>query len=157
MTKKSLFYSPLFYETGISVVRMAVGLLLVYHGWEVFDSEKMKVYLDWDSFKKYSSPSFMVYLGKSLELTGGFLLAIGLLTRVACGIIIITMLYITFAVGSGKIWYDDQHPFLFVLLAIVFFVAGPGKWSIDHSIFNPWGSMSSKTPLVEKSNKSTSE
>jgi uncharacterized membrane protein YphA (DoxX/SURF4 family) len=46
------------------------------------------------------------------------------------------MLYITFVVGGGKIWYEDQYPFLFVLLAMVFFFTGPGKWSIDSSLFN---------------------
>jgi uncharacterized membrane protein YphA (DoxX/SURF4 family) len=39
-------------------------------------------------------------------------------------------------VGDGKIWYEDQHPFLFVLLAAVFFFTGPGKWSIDYLLFN---------------------
>jgi len=45
------------------------------------------------------------------------------------------MLYISLFVGTGKIWYQDQHPFLFVLLALVFFFTGPGKYSIDHILF----------------------
>jgi uncharacterized membrane protein YphA (DoxX/SURF4 family) len=45
------------------------------------------------------------------------------------------MLYVSFFVGHGKIWYEDQHPFLFVLLALVFFFYGPGKMSVDQLLF----------------------
>jgi uncharacterized membrane protein YphA (DoxX/SURF4 family) len=133
---KSLLYSPLWQDSGLAVVRIIVGLFLVYHGWEVFDPEKINVYMEWDSFKTYSSPTFWVYMGKSSELATGILLTLGLFTRLAAVIIVLTMLYITFVVGGGKIWYEDQYPFLFVLLAMVFFFTGPGKWSIDSSLFN---------------------
>ncbi len=38
-------------------------------------------------------------------------------------------------VGDGRIWYEEQHPFLFVLLGIVFFFTGAGKWSFDYLFF----------------------
>lgn len=109
---------------------------MVYHGWEVFDSETMKGYLGQDAFKNYSSPLPMIYMGKTAELVSGLLLTLGFLTRVGCVILMLTMLYISFFVGHGKVWYEDQHPFLFVLLALVFFFTGPGKWSVDCVIFN---------------------
>jgi uncharacterized membrane protein YphA (DoxX/SURF4 family) len=118
-------------ESGLAFVRIVVGLLLVYHGWEVFDPAQMKQYAAWDVFKQTSSPSFMVYLGKGSELVAGILLTAGFLTRIGCLVTIGTMLYITFFVGHGKFWYEDQHPFLFILLALVFFFTGPGKWSVD--------------------------
>jgi putative oxidoreductase len=46
----------------------------------------------------------------------------------------ITMLTVTFGMGHGKVFTDDQHPFLFVLLALAFFFTGPGKWSMDRII-----------------------
>lgn len=107
---------------------------MAYHGWEVFDAEKMKTYLEWDQFKT-SSASLMVHLGKTAELVGGILVMVGLFTRLAALIIACTMLYISLFVGTGKIWYEDQHPFLFVLLALVFFFAGPAKWSLDQVLF----------------------
>lgn len=108
---------------------------MIFHGWEVFDAEKMKVYLTWDSFKGFSSPSFMVYMGKIAELIAGILMTIGLFTRPAALVLIFTMLYISFLVGHGKVWYEDQHPFLFVLLGLVFFFTGPGKLSVDQLLF----------------------
>jgi putative oxidoreductase len=121
-------------NTGLALVRVIAGLLLVYHGWEVFDSTTMKGYLEWDQFKS-SSALFMVYMGKSAELAGGLLLTLGLFTRLAALLIAGTMLYISFFVGHGKVWYEDQHPFLFVLLALVFFFTGPGACSLDQKLF----------------------
>lgn len=108
---------------------------MILHGKEVFDKALMDNYATWDQFKGFSSPSLMVYVGKSAELIGGIFLTIGLLTRLACLILIFTMLYISFYVGKGVVWYDDQHPFLFVLLGLVFFFTGPGRLSVDHLLF----------------------
>ena len=77
----------------------------------------------------------MPYLGKGAEFLAGVLLILGLFTRVAALIIIGTFAYITFFVGKGKFWMDDQYPFLFALLGLVFFIIGPGAWSLDGKLF----------------------
>ena len=123
--------SPILLQQGIAGIRIIVGLFMIYHGWEVFDKAAMQGYAGWDQFKGMASPSLMVYLGKGAELMAGLLLTAGCLTRLAALVLVITMLYISFFVGHGKIWYDDQHPFLFVLLGFVFFFTGPVKWSLD--------------------------
>jgi putative oxidoreductase len=123
--------SPILQPQGLALIRIIVGLFMVYHGWEVFDRATMQGYAGWDQFKGLSSPALMVYLGKGAELVAGLLLTAGCLTRLAALVLIVTMLYISFFVGHGKIWYDDQHPFLFVLLGLVFIFSGPGSWSID--------------------------
>lgn len=131
------FSSTSFWQnTGLAFVRVIAGLLLVYHGWEIFDTAKMNEYMGWDIFKRSSSMSVMVYMGKAAELVAGIMLVVGLLTRVAALILIFTLLYISFFVGHGKVWYEDQHPFLFVLLGLVFLFMGGGKWSLDHLLFN---------------------
>ena len=133
--KRLLSPVPLWQPGGIALIRIVVALFMIYHGWEVFDAEKMKTYLTWDVFKKFSDPAFMVYSGKIAELVGGIFLLLGLFTRLASLVLIFTMAYIAFFVGNGKIWYEDQHPFLFVLLGLVFFFAGPGKWSVDKLLY----------------------
>ena len=119
---------------GLAMVRIITGLFMAFHGWEVFDPGKMNAYLEWDQFK-HASASLMVYSGKTAELAGGLFFMLGLFTRLAAVVIIGTMCYISFFVGGGKIWYEDQHPFLFVLLALVFFFLGGGKWSLDRLLF----------------------
>jgi putative oxidoreductase len=128
--------SPILPKGGLTIIRIIIGCFLIYHGWEVFDKDKMNEYAKWDIFKNASSPLFKVYAGKTAELIAGFLLAIGLFTRVACLIIVGTFIYIPFFVGSGKIWYEDQYPFLFALFGLLFFFNGPGKYSIDHVLFD---------------------
>lgn len=133
--KKFFSVSPLWLQPGLALIRIILGLFMVYHGWEVFDAEKIKVYLGWDAFKGFSLASVMVYMGKIAELIGGIFFCLGIFTRLAAVMIAGTMLYITFFVGLGRIWYQEQHPFLFVLLAMVFFFTGPGNFSLDKVVF----------------------
>ena len=133
--KKLLSPSPIWLDGGLALVRIITGYFMYYHGKEVFDEELMKGYQTWDSFKGFSSPSFMVYMGKGAELVAGILLMAGLFTRFAALIVIGTMAYISFFVADGEIWYKDQHPFMFVLMGFVFFFAGGGKYSLDNLVF----------------------
>ncbi|MEQ1800180.1 MAG: DoxX family protein [Lacibacter sp.] len=132
---KFLSSSSIGQNAGLALVRFVVGFFMIYHGWEIFNETKMNEYLQWDQFKLSSAGKLMVYAGKLAELIAGVLLFLGLLTRVASVLIVGTMGYIAFFVGHGRIWYEDQHPFLFVLLGIVFLFAGGGRWSADHYVF----------------------
>lgn len=126
---------PLWQKSGLFLLRAVTGLLMAYHGLEVFKPEVMKGYTEWEVIKKLPSPLFMAYLGKGLELVTGICLAAGLFTRVSALFIVINMLFICFKIGGGKFYYEDQHPFLFALLALVFFFTGPVKWGLDLVLF----------------------
>ena len=131
---KFLSPSPIYQDLGLTIVRVITGLFMVYHGWEVFDAETMRGYLEWEVFKHPSGKTW-VYFGKITELISGLLLAIGLFTRLGAFILLGTSAYIAFCVGHGIIWYNDQHPFMFVLLAIVYLTMGGGNWSLDKKLF----------------------
>ncbi len=124
-------------KTIIALLRIIIGAMMIYHGAEVFNAVQMKEYAQWDNFKNASYPSLMPYIGKSIEFFSGVLLLLGLFTRVGAAILIITMCYVTFKIGHGKFWYEDQHPFMFVLFGLLFFFTGPGKWSLDNIVFKP--------------------
>ena len=119
----------------MALVRIITGLLMAYHGWEIFDTTKMDGYTKWLTDLRFPQPALMAYLGKLAELVSGILLTLGLFTRLAVWPLILTMLGITFGMGKGKVWYEDQHPFLFVLIGIVFFLAGGGRYSLDQALF----------------------
>jgi len=131
--KKLFSPGPWWREEGLFLVRIITGFFITFHGYEIFDAVKMKEYISWDTFQ--ASP-VMPYIGKAGELAGGVLLLLGLFTRVGSLIIIGTFGYITFFVGHGIFWMEDQHPFLFVLLALVFFFVGAGRYSVDRLIFS---------------------
>lgn len=133
MATKIFSNEPVSAEKGLAVVRIITGLLMAYHGLEIFNRELMEGYVNWDAIKGLPAPRFMVYLGKSIELVTGIFLAVGVLTRLTTFIIMINMLFICFFVGDGEFYYGDQLPFLFVLLALIFFFVGPGAWSAQPS------------------------
>jgi putative oxidoreductase len=127
--------SPLWRGNGLAFIRIVIGSFLIYHGWEMFDTPAMNEYFKWDMFKDSSLAKLFVYGGKVAELLSGILLVFGLFTRIACIILICTLGYIAFFVGHGKIWYEDQYPFLFVVIGFIFFFTGPGSFSLDSVIF----------------------
>lgn len=137
MIKRFFSAAPLWSATGLTIIRIGTGLLMAYHGIEIFDRSLMQGYLTWDVFKAMPAPEFMIYLGKGLELITGICFIIGLFTRLAAISMMIDMLFICFVVGQGRFYYQDQHPFLFALIALVFFFTGPVRWSLDEKIFGP--------------------
>jgi putative oxidoreductase len=121
----------------ILFLRLMVGSFLIYHGIEVFDSAKMDGYAGWMPRFRLLSPSQIAYAGKAAELVTGILLTLGLFVRPASAAIIAVFLFITFRLGEGRIYMEEQHPFMFVLFGILFLVAGGGKWSIDKYLQKP--------------------
>lgn len=128
LMKKFLSATPWPYANLLAIMRITLGLFLTIHGWEIMDNEKMAGYLTWDVFKE--TPA-LPYIGKCAELVAGILLIVGLFTRIAALLMICTFSYITFFVGKGKFWMDDQHPFLLVLFGFLFLFTGGVKWCMD--------------------------
>jgi putative oxidoreductase len=126
--------SPLWLNNGLATVRLILGALMIYHGQEVFNPELMNSYLEWETFKGPQG-KLMVYLGKSSEFLAGVSLFFGIFTRLGALLLMGALSYVTFFVGHGKFWYEDQHPFMFVLFGLMFLFTGPGSWSLDALIF----------------------
>jgi putative oxidoreductase len=128
--------TPIAQNYGIAIVRIITGILLVWHGWECFDAEKMKMYTGWFVERKYANPQMWAYAGKIAELLAGIGFVFGLFTRLASIATIAAFIGVIFILGDkGKIFQGDQHPFLFILLAVVFLFTGPGAMSADGLIF----------------------
>ncbi len=132
---KWLTSEPIRQSAGLGLVRVIMGGLLLYHGAELFNPAIVQKYLSWDVFKTPGG-KLLVYTGKIMELLAGILFVLGCFTRVACLLTTGVMGFIIFFIGKGRIWYEEQHPFLFILLAMVFFFTGPGSWSLDKIIFD---------------------
>src|SRR5690349_21721649 len=93
---------PLWHETGLALLRILVGLLMTYHGLEIFQPAIMAGYQEWDVIKNMPAPVFMVYLGKTLEFITGLCLTFGIFTRIAALFMAIDMLFICFVIGNGR-------------------------------------------------------
>lgn len=108
---------------------------MIYHGWEVFSKDPIDTYTKWLTDMHFPAPHFWALLGKGIELVGGVLLLLGLFTRLITIPLMLDMLFIVFVLGHGKIFYEDQYPFLFFICFLYLFFAGPGKWSLDVLFF----------------------
>jgi len=120
---------------GIAIIRIITGALMAYHGSELFDASKMNDYANWEQVKKLPSSLIMVYLAKAMQLATGTCFILGLFTRWAAILMAAIMLFVTFFIGQGRFYYEDQHPFIFGLLALVFFFTGPGSFAFDNNLF----------------------
>ena len=127
---------PIAPNTALAVVRIIIGAFMIYHGSEIFDRKTMLPYLEWDVIKSLPAPETFLYIGKGLEFVTGICFVLGLFTRFAALFMAIDMLFICFKVGGGKFWYEDQYPFLFAIIAMIFFFTGPVKWSLDKLWFD---------------------
>lgn len=116
------------HENVLVLLRVVLGIFMMIHGWEVLRPDRMAEYAKWEAF---GDRSWLPYLGKGAELIAGVLLVLGLFTRVAALLCIGTFLYITFFIGHGRFWMEDQHPFLFALFGVLFLFTGPVKWCLD--------------------------
>ncbi len=135
MIKKLFSSDPLWSDQGLVALRILTGLLIAYHGADIFKRTAMEEVLTWDVIKALPAPEPMVYLGKGIELLAGICLVLGLFTRAAALFMAINMLFICFKIGNGRFYYEDGYPFLFALLALIFFFLGPVKWGLDFVIF----------------------
>ncbi|HEU4470193.1 MAG TPA: DoxX family protein [Flavisolibacter sp.] len=135
MKSKFLSSDPLWLN-GLLFFRVAIAYFFIYFGVQVFDSEGMKGYTQWSGDLGFSPSWLWAYAGKAAELLGGICLLLGLFTRINALLLTITMAVITFKFHEGKPLDGDALPFFLMLAAFIFFLSGPGKWSLDYWLFD---------------------
>ena len=119
---------------GLGIIRIITGAMMAYHGWEVFDATKMKEYASWPQIKNLPLSLTMVYTAKVIQLVTGLCFIMGLFTKAASILMAGVMLFVCFYIGNGRFYYEDQHPFIFALLALIFFFIGPGMFALDNTL-----------------------
>ncbi len=120
---------------GIAIVRIAVGVILMLHGLQLFETEEMNAFAQRLTSLEIPIPLVLVYIGKGIELVGGVFLIIGLFTSLFSTLLFLTFMFITFVMGEGKIFSENQHPFLLAVISLLFFFTGAGRFSLDYVIF----------------------
>jgi putative oxidoreductase len=126
-------------------------LLRLYFFWQLFLTGKGKLANIGKVSEFFASlgiplPTFNAYFIGSLECFGSLLLIVGLASRPLCLMIAVSMLvaYLTADFEAVSSIFSDPDkfvkadPFPFLLTAIIVFIFGPGKYSID-AVLN-WGS-----------------
>lgn len=125
--------------SGLLLIRLVVGLLLVGHGAQKlfgwFGGYGPKGTGSWMESIGIKPGVFMAVSAGLMELLGGALFALGLLTPLAALLITVTMLGAIFKVhGQNGIWATaNGYEYPLVLIAVVIGIAltGAGSYSID--------------------------
>jgi putative oxidoreductase len=133
---RQLFTSAPVWLNGLVIVRIFAGILIMKYGKVIFSNTEMQGQFDFfGNVLKFPAPYFLAYLAKGTEFFAGLILALGLFTRLASLMLATTMFVATFIANNGKFWSDAEVSFMYMLLFLAFFLAGPGKWSLDHLLF----------------------
>ncbi|GGF25835.1 DoxX family protein [Hymenobacter cavernae] len=127
------------HDLGLLILRVGIGIMFTIHGYPklIGGPEKwVEIGSVMKSFGISASPVMWGLLAAVSEAIGGQLLAFGLFFRVACLLLLGTMLVATamhLMNGDDFNGYSHALEAAFLFLGLLF--AGPGKYSVDQMLF----------------------
>jgi putative oxidoreductase len=126
-------------ELAYPFIRLVCGAMLVPHGWQKFASPATQANMQ-ALFEKlgFTPVGTLFWLVATLELAGGAMLAIGLLTRPVALLVGAELMVITFDVFWPNGFFAGQrgyeHTLLWGLVALAIAWRGGGRYSADRLI-----------------------
>jgi len=117
------------------IARLFLGILFFVQGYDkVFRVKVQTVYTTMlPSFNRLNMNStlvkIMAYITSYLELVGGFLLILGLFTKVALVLLGVDLLIVAIGLGMLTPMWDMQHAFPRLILLLILLVL-PDYWNI---------------------------
>jgi len=136
--------NALFLDSALLIGRVAIGGCFVIHALGklgVIGSGTMDGFAGWLEELGVPMPGVQARVAMASELGGGILLALGLATRPACLVLIITMLVagIVGHRGAGYLITNEppgaEYTINLAVVCLIFALIGPGSFSLDAMIF----------------------
>lgn len=136
--------SPALLDLALLIVRVAIGLCFVVHALGklgIIGSGTLDGFASWLEDLGVPMPGVQARVAMASELGGGLLLAVGLATRPACLVLIITMLVagIVGHRGAGYLITNDppgaEYTINLAVICLMILLVGPGSISLDAVFF----------------------
>ena len=123
------------------LVRVTAGLFLVPHGAQklfgAFGGYGVEATGQFFASKLGLPPSLALLAGL-IEFFGGLALALGLVTRVAAGLVVglMAVAVVHVHLANGYFWTDGgyEYPLFWGIVALAFVIRGGGRYSLDAKI-----------------------
>jgi putative oxidoreductase len=128
-TMRLLHYKPLNADVAALLLRLIFGGLFVYIGYQKFSNYDQILPMFTDIIGIGAKLSFNLVI--FAELVCGFLVLIGFFTRLSVIPIFITMIVAYFVAHAKDPFQVKQLAFVYMVLCLVVFVLGSGKYSVD--------------------------
>ncbi len=134
----------LFTSLASFIGRLAIGICFVIHGLGklgVVGSGNMRGFVEWLESLGVPMAPVQARMAMLSEIAGGSALALGLLTRPACLLLIFTMIVAGRIghKGAGYLITNDppgaEYPINLAVICGVFLLLGPGRISLDYWLF----------------------
>ncbi|PSL00485.1 DoxX family protein [Cecembia rubra] len=131
---KKLFFSSSSWGTDVALLLLRIGtsLMMMTHGWaKIIDfSARLTTFRDPIGL----GPAMSLQATIFAEFFCSILLALGFMTRLSLIPLIFTMTVVSFIVHAEDPFAMKEKALLFLLIFIVQFIMGPGKFSVDAQI-----------------------
>src|SRR4051812_39326927 len=122
----------------LTILRVVVGFVFVMHGWQKFE---MGIPAIQSGFSQMGAPAAEItgVLVILLELVGGVMLIVGLLSRLIAALLTVEMLGAWIMVHTPQGFFVNEGGFELVLVlaaaSLTIALAGPGRLSLDYALF----------------------
>ncbi len=126
----------------LDIIRIILGLLLFAKGISfISDNEEVQRLMRQTTFNQYGLLSLViVHYVAFAHLMGGALIALGLLTRIACAfqipVLIGAVFFVNLTGGFSALNSELWLSVITLILLLFFFVSGSGKFSVDEVMKN---------------------
>lgn len=126
--------NPQFTAFALAALRIFAGLTMAFaHGLgKLPPSEQL---IGGVSALGFPAPEFFAWSASLAEFAGGLLLALGLLTRPAAGLMAFTMMVAAFGAHAADPFSIKEMSLLYLSISLFFVFHGAGRWSADRLIF----------------------
>lgn len=118
------------------LLRLGLGLIFIYHGYPKLFTHAHETLQE---FARMGFPSYFAYVAGVVEFFGGWLLVLGLFTRIAAlflaGEMAIAILRVHLPQGGLLAISNYQFPLALAVAAFALVAVGAGAISFDRAIF----------------------